>query len=454
MKYGLLVFKGTDNIGDDIQTYAAEAFLPSVDYYIDRESLNVFRTENGEKVAVIMNAWYMYNKYTLPPSPHIYPLFIAVHFSKSDYFRIEEDCLDARLREYFKQFGEVGCRDNNTRKIFLNKGISSFFSGCLTLTIEPQNMIGKNNTIYCVDVDEKIVNKVKTLNKVCKVEKISHDIEPDEKNFSWSNRKKRVEDLLEKYQSAYCVVTTRLHCALPCLALGTPVLLIYKEGEYFKNRIEDFLPFLHYCSEKDFLEGNANYDINNPPPNSEEFKILKSKIKKRVIEFIETTKKQKIVENVIPEYWYNQLVWQSDLLKNQLPKLKELHDKAWERDKLIKKVDWQHEEIQWLTKKVEGTENYYKKREEWMESQLSLQKQKLERQIIVEKEKSEKEKVKIESLEKNLLKAQKMNQELAQEQENTFNNYIQIKNSITYKIGRAFLYMPKKLFAFFRLNNR
>ena len=36
MKYGLLVFKETDNIGDDIQAYAAERFLPKVDYYIDR----------------------------------------------------------------------------------------------------------------------------------------------------------------------------------------------------------------------------------------------------------------------------------------------------------------------------------------------------------------------------------------------------------------------------------
>ena len=56
MKYGLLVFKETDNIGDDIQAYAAERFLPKVDYYIDRESLNVFMPNNQERVAMIMNA--------------------------------------------------------------------------------------------------------------------------------------------------------------------------------------------------------------------------------------------------------------------------------------------------------------------------------------------------------------------------------------------------------------
>ena len=64
MKYGLLVFKETDNIGDDIQAYAAERFLPKVDYYIDRESVNVLMPNNQERVAMIMNALYMYNKFT------------------------------------------------------------------------------------------------------------------------------------------------------------------------------------------------------------------------------------------------------------------------------------------------------------------------------------------------------------------------------------------------------
>ena len=38
MKYGLLYYKDTVNIGDDIQTYAARRFLPHIDYYIDREA--------------------------------------------------------------------------------------------------------------------------------------------------------------------------------------------------------------------------------------------------------------------------------------------------------------------------------------------------------------------------------------------------------------------------------
>ena len=42
MKYGLLYYKDTDNIGDDIQSYASERFLPRIDYMIDRENLEKF----------------------------------------------------------------------------------------------------------------------------------------------------------------------------------------------------------------------------------------------------------------------------------------------------------------------------------------------------------------------------------------------------------------------------
>ena len=39
MKFGCLYYMDSENIGDDIQTYAQWRFLPKVDYWIDRESL-------------------------------------------------------------------------------------------------------------------------------------------------------------------------------------------------------------------------------------------------------------------------------------------------------------------------------------------------------------------------------------------------------------------------------
>ena len=58
-KFGLIVFKNTDNIGDDVQSYAASRFLPSIDYIIDREQVDSFESDNKEIVNCIMNAWWL-----------------------------------------------------------------------------------------------------------------------------------------------------------------------------------------------------------------------------------------------------------------------------------------------------------------------------------------------------------------------------------------------------------
>lgn len=62
MKYGVIVYRNTRNIEDDIQSYAASKLLPQVDYYIEREQLDTFRPKEDEPVNAIMNGWFMYNK--------------------------------------------------------------------------------------------------------------------------------------------------------------------------------------------------------------------------------------------------------------------------------------------------------------------------------------------------------------------------------------------------------
>ena len=73
MKYGVLVNKGTKNLGDDIQSYAESLFYPHVDYMVDRETIDKFKPDKEEPVGVIMGAWYMWNKWNWPPSKYIVP---------------------------------------------------------------------------------------------------------------------------------------------------------------------------------------------------------------------------------------------------------------------------------------------------------------------------------------------------------------------------------------------
>ena len=39
MKFGLLNYSESYNVGDQVQSLAAKQFLPRVDYYIDRDNL-------------------------------------------------------------------------------------------------------------------------------------------------------------------------------------------------------------------------------------------------------------------------------------------------------------------------------------------------------------------------------------------------------------------------------
>lgn len=128
MKYGLVLFKDTDNIGDDIQSYAASQFLPKIDYVIDREKLDEFIPEKKEYVTTIMNGWYMHKKHHFPFSPYIHPLLISMHFSENDLItKPGYQFLDGYTKEFLSSYGKIGCRDESTKKALDTLGYQTYF---------------------------------------------------------------------------------------------------------------------------------------------------------------------------------------------------------------------------------------------------------------------------------------------------------------------------------------
>jgi len=322
MQYGLLICENTDNIGDDIQTFAQKRFLPKVDYYIDREQLDTFYPEKNleEPVAVIMNAWYMYQKYNWPPSPYIYPLLISMHISQKDYFGIGSKFLDGIGREYLQEFGPVGARDQSTLNLLCEKGIDTYLSGCLTLTIQLDVPKVSNDIVYLVDLDPKTetVIRDKFPNEV--FETVHHAVKYYEEKLSHEQRMKRVKDLLEKYQNAKCVITSRLHCALPCLALDTPVLLVYEE--HFEDRIKSFLELLYYVTLEDIQKNKWSYDITFPPQNKETYLKIRKNLEEKCNNFIDNCKQLSVIKSLpknselFKAYWVDKASWQKSLLAN------------------------------------------------------------------------------------------------------------------------------------------
>jgi hypothetical protein len=117
--------------------------------------------------------------------------------------------------------------------------------------------------------------------------------------------------MLKKYQSAYCVVTTRLHCALPCLALGTPVLMI--KEEISRKRIETYYNFFDTCTFDELLGGMKSDFFASPTIPSAYWQIYRDELRGLCKNFIHNTT---IYTPILPEY--------SDIIQINLLKCKAL----------------------------------------------------------------------------------------------------------------------------------
>lgn len=289
MKYGLIYYKDTKNLGDDILTYAGKRFLPRVDYYIDRENMDLFLPDKEEYVAAILNGWYLHYTFAFPPSPYILPLFVGTHFNKDNMIFKNYCYLDGTVADYLKEKGPIGCRDKNTMEILAEKEIDSYFSGCLTLTLQKYSDVLPNGKIILTDVSASVEQYIKSIIRDKKIDCVTHELSELETGWEdWQKREERVESYLKMYQGASLVVTTRLHCALPCIALGTPVLLIGKYDEDYYDRIHSFSQYCICHSEEDILSGKADGMLTCPKQNKD-IKEIVCQIEKTCTEFINMT---------------------------------------------------------------------------------------------------------------------------------------------------------------------
>lgn len=308
MKFGLVVNLKTDNIGDDVQSYAAKRFLPTVDYVIDREALDTFDS-HGEVVKAIMNGWYMYSKFNWPPSPQINPLWVSIHITEQDYFGIGERFLDGCGGDYLRHYAPIGARDESTLQMLERNHIPAFLSGCLTLTIPQFSNVEKTNEVLLVDLDEKSEAIVRKMYPAENFQSVTHNVNAEEYSaLSAKDRLRRVEKLLRRYQGAKCVITSRLHCALPCLALQTPVLLVYKRE--YAPRMQSFLTLLRYTEIDSFGEGVRAFDPANPKANSDAYMPIREELSRRCREFLKDDRITK--PYLLP--WRDVYLWQKSLL--------------------------------------------------------------------------------------------------------------------------------------------
>ena len=222
--FGILCYD-TRNIGDEIQSIAASQYLPSVDFYILRDDMSIVYDKNWQrvderrltkmKIAVLINGWFMHprqGQYQFPPKncQWMIPLFTSIHLDVKESPKL----LTPEAVRYLRDFQPIGCRDSHTQKLLTIKGVDTYLSGCLTLGLRSGLKGGSIGKIYSVRKHPKGTRN------------FSHDHKLDPATIG--ARFEHARKLISVYARASEVVTDRLHCYLPCIALRVPVKYVGK----------------------------------------------------------------------------------------------------------------------------------------------------------------------------------------------------------------------------------
>jgi hypothetical protein len=235
----LLYKYATLNLGDEVQSIAAERFLPRVDRFVDRDQLNIelnaYRKEDLGSLKLIANGWYSHNPSAFFPDREkrdFKPLLISMHLASEWGSSIEEMFKAEGFLDFMRSNAPVGCRDLSTMKVLEEHGIDAYFSGCLTLTLQRNDSIKRENFIALSDVtapanpagleDHPLVE----VRHLTQFSRFSGTLL---RRLNLINLRKRrlARSLLNTFERAKLVVTSRLHCVLPCIALSTPVVFVH-----------------------------------------------------------------------------------------------------------------------------------------------------------------------------------------------------------------------------------
>jgi hypothetical protein len=283
-EFGYISHSGT-NIGDDFQAISAKRFLPKNTIPIDREFMVQFYY--SRPVPTIVNGWFMYAKSfwvmehltppskSWPPSLLIDPLLISMHITKE----IHPVVFSVEGIDYLKKHGPVGARDYFTLSELQKRGIPSYFSGCITLTLDNPYKKRKE-IIYAVDVDQEVIDYIKK-HTHAQVVSVTHAV-PGSLLRKHSARLEYAEGILKKYQQAKCVVTSRLHCTMPCLAFGTPVLFLGGTC----GRFDGLQQLSHHCTKSQLLNGEIDFDFDHPPANPDDYLPIRENLIRIVTEWV------------------------------------------------------------------------------------------------------------------------------------------------------------------------
>lgn len=294
MKIGVLSYEnmplaldGRDwqNIGDYVQSYAMIQILEEMHLTDTIEMISRFdlTTYDGDYILLMMNSFNILTKQlhfpiiVHPISNKIIPCYISYHLPST---------LSPNIANFLRQNGPIGCRDEYTMNNMRKNNIQAYLSGCITALLPRCAKVPKlseGGKILFIDTPESLEpyipknfsGYIEKFSSVYRIERTTgnNHLSTEEFKEIWNYMINRFEYYKDH---ASLIVTSRLHVASPCMAMGIPIILTIDNIDERYAWIDKFLP----------IYSKNNYkDIDwNPIPieYEEEKKFIKNTIKKEI----------------------------------------------------------------------------------------------------------------------------------------------------------------------------
>lgn len=222
------------NLGDCMQTLGVENVYHKAGItdlaFVNRDDIKEYQ---GAPVKLVMQSWFgdYAGVFPLPWSDKITPVFIGFHLNTINNTR--ERFVREKIHEKMKPYEPIGCRDRSTRDFLKSLGVDAYFSGCMTLTFDKREIEPKNGKIFLVDPDRRVLKRLpENIKKECDTS-ITHFYYWNEYPVTEKGAKEfeqYARTVLNRYKTeARLVITSKIHVAMPCVAMGIPVIFITTE---------------------------------------------------------------------------------------------------------------------------------------------------------------------------------------------------------------------------------
>ncbi len=216
----------TENLGDHIQILACNQLTqrlweaPSIDIDRDHEIGSLPGQASDQRpMRLVINGWFKTNPTEWPPHPAILPAFVGFHLRPHQCPTL----LSEEALHYYRQHAPIGCRDTWTCQLLQDQGVDAYLSHCLSLTLPRRTTAAISpSEVFVVSRDTRICAFLpKDLGPYTF---ISHYSGTDRFQANMVLAAKR----LDLYRNrARLIITTLLHCALPAMAMGIPVIMVW-----------------------------------------------------------------------------------------------------------------------------------------------------------------------------------------------------------------------------------